>query len=311
MSIGSLIRAAADGELTSEQVAAFEKLCAERNCTQDRVRFEKTLKDCCGRVLTANQCCTEKLRAKICAMAEQSRHEGVPEGFSLGEAGAASRVEAMAPATRERSFWLKSPGLAAAAVVLLSVAGVLIYQSASLPTAVPAGWTVEQASYRDQVAGFVTGEHQRCSKSEEASEKKLVIHNVEQAREHFETAFGLDSVDLVSDLSTGQGGQLVFWGGGDCHIPGAAHSGHVRFDAVSPDGAALRLSLFLMPDSGRLPMDEGVTYRVGATACDKAGVRLYAWRSAGVLYLLVSEASGDFCSAVRRTLHAPEIVAAF
>lgn len=303
-----MIRAAADGELSPEQVSEFERLCAERDCTQDRVRFEQTLRESCGRVLTASPCCTEALRAKIMAMASGTRDgDG---GASEGSESVADRVERLSAQTRTVAFWRRSPGMAAAAVLLFSVAGVLVWQASRLPTvAPPAGMTQQQVAYRDRVAGFVAGEHSRCCRSDVAAQAKMIHRDPASARAHYAQAFGAGSVAL--EAGPVEAGQVSFWGGGDCHVPGSTKSAHMRFDAVSPEGEAIRLSLFVMPDNERLPLESGTTYRLNAAACDEAGVALYAWSADGLTYLLVSEATGDFCGMVRRALHAPVRVASY
>lgn len=320
-SVGALIRAAADAELTAEELSAFERLCAEHDCTQDRVKFEQTLRACCGRVMTMTPACSDSLRQRIRAMAEQTRDAPAAEpsptpSLTAGVAAepvsvpaeAVSLPERMAGSTRSVSFWRQSPGMAAAAALLLSVAGVLVWQAARHPSvAPPAGMTHQQVSYRDQVAGFLAGEHQRCCRSDRAAQAKLVHRDLPSARAHFATAFGVDPDRMES--VTVEAGEMNFWGGGDCHVPGSTRSAHLRFDAVSPEGESLRLSLFVMPDNQRLPMQDGVTYRLNAAACDRAGVAVYAWRDQGLMYLLVSEAKGEFCGMVRRAMKAPAQIA--
>jgi hypothetical protein len=308
-SVGALIRAAADQELTPEQVAEFERLCAERNCTEDRVRFERTLRESCGRVMTGSPCCTEMLRAKIVAMAARTRGEDGAGGVT-GPESVADRVERLSSQTRTVGFWRRSPGMAAAAALLLSAAGVLVWQASRLPTAPPpAGMTHRQVAYRDRVAGFVSGEHTRCCRSDVAAQAKLIHRDPAAARDHYAQAFGTGSVAV--EAGAVEAGQVSFWGGGDCHVPGTTRSAHVRFDAVSPEGEPIRLSLFVMPDNERLPLEPGTTYRLNASACDKAGVSLYAWCADGLTYLLVSEAKGEFCGMVRRALHAPVEMASY
>jgi hypothetical protein len=307
-SVGALIRAAADGELSPEQVAEFERLCAERDCTQDRVRFEQTLRESCGRVLMASPCCTEALRAKIMAMAAGTRDGDGSAGE--GSESVADRVERLSPQTRTAAFWRRSPGMAAAAALLLSVAGVLVWQASRLPTAAPpAGMTQQQVAYRDRVAGFVAGEHSRCCRSDVAAQAKMIHRDPASARAHYAQAFGAGSVAV--EAGPVEAGQVSFWGGGDCHVPGSTRSAHMRFDAVSPQDETIRLSLFVMPNNERLPLEPGTTYRLNAAACDEAGVALYGWTADGLTYLLVSEATGDFCGMVRRALHAPVRVASY
>jgi hypothetical protein len=315
-SVGALIRAAADQELTPEQVAEFERLCAERNCTQDRVRFEQTLRESCGRVMTASPCCTEALRAKIMAMAVGLRGDdgsaGAAAGSPAGPAAesVAERVERLSPQTRTVAFWRRSPGMAAAAVLLFSVAGVLVWQASRLPTAPPpAGMTHRQVAYRDRVAGFVSDEHGRCCRSDVAAQAKLIHRDPASARAYYAQAFGTGSVTV--EAGAVEAGEVSFWGGGDCHVPGSTRSAHVRFDAVSPEGEPIRLSLFVMPDNERLPLEPETTYRLNAAACDEAGVALYAWSADGLTYLLVSEATGEFCGMVRQALQAPARLASY
>lgn len=306
VSPGELIRMAADGELTDEQVAAFEKLCAERDCTQDRVRFEQTLRECCGRVMRDKPCCPEALRTRIRAMAASQSPFHPAEA---GQPATVSAAESMAPRTRTVAFWRRSPGLAAAAAVLLSLAGVLIYQGARVPTGQApgsSGWSGQPVAYQEQVARFVAAEHLRCCQ-DEAAESKMIVRDLDQARDRFARSLGVASLDLSPDLpATAQTGSMTFYGAGDCHVPGASRSAHARFDATSPDGTPVHLSLFLMPDEGRLALADRTTHVVASSSCEEKGVSLFAWREGGVVYLLVSEARGDFCKTVRKALHAPE-----
>lgn len=301
--VGALIRAAADGELTDAEAAAFERLCAQRDCTKDRVRFEQTLRETCGRVMRAPPC-PDALRARITTLAAETR------GTGAGADAGVSAPEALAPHTRERAFWQRSPAMAAAAVVLLSVAGVLVWQAANMPgIQPPAGMTTQQVAYRDQLAGFVSAEHSRCC-DDAAAATKLVHRDADRARAHINDTLGPVGFDITAaSRAAPAGSSIEFWGGGDCHVPGFERSAHLRFDAVDPDGNTVRLSLFIMPDNGRLPLAEGVTHKLDAAACDKAGVRAFVWRDAGTVHLLVSEAGGSFCPAVRDLLNAPRTVA--
>ncbi|RMH27917.1 MAG: hypothetical protein D6692_06955 [Planctomycetota bacterium] len=308
VSPGELIRMAADGELTDEQVAAFEKLCAERDCTRDRVLFEQTLRECCGRVMRDKPCCPEALRTRIRAMAAS---QSASHAADHGQTDSFSVVEAMAPRTRSVAFWRRSPGLAAAAVVLLSLAGVLIYQGARVPTGQTPGspgWSGQTVAYQEQVARFVAAEHVRCCQ-DEAAESKMIVRDLGQARDRFARSLGVASLDLSADLPSGVDiGSVTFYGAGDCHVPGSSRSVHARYDATSPDGTPVHLSLFVMPDEGQLALADGKTYVVTSSSCEEKGVNLFAWREGGVIYLLVSEAQGNFCKAVRKAFHAPDAV---
>ncbi len=314
LSIGALIRAAADGELTDEQVARFERLCAERDCTQDRVRFEQTLRACCARAMGQPQC-TEALRARVRALALQTRdaHPGpalaespdAPDGPGDEPAGADHRAAPAGgfPTTRPLAFWRRAPALTAAALVLAGAAGVLTWQAVSLPSErAPFAMSTQQAAYRDNLAGFLTDEHARTCAADEG-ETKLVHRDLQTARAHYAQSFGVTEAGFNLPAPADP---LRFFGGGDCQPPGADRSAHLRYDATAPDGSPLRISLFVMPDNNLLPFRDGVTYRLDADACDRAGVTLYAWRADGLVHLLVSEATGELCGQVRQALNAPE-----
>lgn len=317
-SIGALIRAAADAELTEAQASEFERLCAERHCTEDRVRFEQTLRECCGRVMRVSPACSETLRNRVLTMAAAARTDDAhADDANAHDAGSnpeaqpeLSAPERLAPATRSQGFWRQSSAMTAAAAVLLMVAGGLFWQASSLSTSGPGaetGWTTEQVSYRDRVSGFVTNEHMRCCRSDQAANAKLIYRDLDAARAHYAQTFGMSQVPIAAlPPATGE---VRFFGGGDCHVPGSRASAHLRFDAVDPEGNPLRLSLFIMPDNNRLPVSESVTYRVTSSDCEKAGVALYAWKSNGLIHLLVTEAKGEFCSTVRDSFLAPAQVA--
>ena len=242
--------------------------------------------------------CPQSLRERVGAIAAESRVAAAAESDAY-----AQRIEDAGAYTKDQSFWSRAPLMTAAAVLLLGVAGVMIWQSSALfsnqgitnPTPQP-------VSYIEHLGKFMMGEHKRYCIDEAAAEQ-FAQTEIDSAISYFSERFERDVQipDLVSENQT-----LEFFGGGDCYIPRTPVSGHLRFDTVDADGEPIVFSLFVAPDSGELQLEEGVTYLANAKACDEAGARLFVWVHEGVQYFLVSEAHGSTCGAVRGLMKAPE-----
>ena len=301
LNIAALLRAKVDGELTDAQC---QELCAYMDanpCAQSQMDFELALRGCCNRVMT-KPCCPQALRDKVLAMAGQSSVVIAAATNDHHVDDFAQRIDASNQRTRSSSFWTKSPLMSAAAALLILVAGALIWQSASFTTArAPQGLSIEQAAYYNRVSDFVVREHNRCC-DDAVAQAKLINHDIDQAMVYFEQVFGQP---LTMPTMDEPNSQIEFFGGGDCHVPSTARSGHMRFDAIDSAGSRIALSLFVSPDPGLLPMQEGVTYLINAKACTDSGARLFAWVNNGIQYLLVSEAPDDMCAKVRQMMKAP------
>ena len=303
MKIAALLRASADGELTDcqcEELDAYMAKCPDtKSCCESQIAFEKAMKDCCSRAMT-KPCCPDALRNKIIAMAGAAQVESTQDDHDH-----AQRIEASNEQTRSPSFWSRSPMMGIAAALLLMVAGTLIWQSASFTTnSAPSHFTTQEASYFNRVSNFVVREHSRCC-DDKVAQAKLIKHDVAQATQYFSQAFGHELT--LPDMVKAEG-QIQFFGGGDCSVPSTARSGHLRFDAIAPTGERVSLSLFVSPDPGLLPMQEGMTYPLDAKACQDAGASLFVWTSNGIQYLLVSEADEDMCATVRNMMNAPTTI---
>lgn len=296
MNIAALLRAAADGELTDcqcEELDAYMAQCPDtKSCAESQIAFEKAMKNCCGRAMTKPSC-PDALRAKIVAIAANAPQE--EEAFAQG-------IEATSDYTKSQSFWSRSPIMGVAAAMLILVAGALIWQSASFSSNfAPNNLTIQQASYYNRVSEFAVNEHIRCC-DDEIAQAKLIQHDIDLTTAYFSDAF--EQQVTIPDMAINSG-QVEFFGGGDCAVPSTPRSGHLRFDAITPDGERIALSLFISPNPGLLPFDEGVTYRINSKSCEEAGTRLFAWIADGIQYLLVSEASDEMCAKVRKMMKAP------
>jgi hypothetical protein len=295
MNIAALLRAAADGEideLSDAQRAVLDGYLADHPEGESQIGFERAMRQSCSRSMSGASC-PEALRAKVIAIADAARQEDESYANRIADAGRY---------TRSKSFWSRSPMLGAAAALLIVTAGALIWQSVSFTSnSAPSGLNIQQANYYNRVSDFVVREHTRCC-DDKAAQAKLVEHDIGRATEYFSQAFGHQvSVPDMEQVD----GQIEFFGGGDCSVPSTPRSGHLRFDAIAPDGQRISLSLFISPDPGLLPLEEGLIYTMDSEACAAAGTRLFAWVSDGLQYLLVSEADDEMCAKVRGLMQAP------
>jgi len=300
MNIATLLRAAADGELSDCQCKELDAYLAEHPEAKSQIEFEKALKNCCSRAMTKPPC-PDSLRNKVASIVAHSANQIVAEAQQEQDAFA-QRIEDTGEYTRSQSFWARRSVIGIAAALLMMVAGTLIWQSTSFSSGpIPNGLNIQQASYYNRVSDFVVREHNRCC-DDKAAKSKLVEHDINQATQYFSNEFGAQVV--VPDMEQSVG-EIVFYGSGDCSVPSTSRSGHLRFDAISPDGEYIALSLFISPDPGLLPLSNEVTFRLDSKACKDSGASLFAWVQDGVQYLLVSEASADMCAKVRAMMKAP------
>jgi hypothetical protein len=301
INIAALLRACADGELNERQCERLKQVIADQPEAPVQHDFEQALRGCCGRVMH-KPACPKALRERVGAIAAASS-VGSPQPVQNEQY--AQGTDAAGAYTTDRSFWARSPVMGIAAALMLSFAGVLIWQStnfASNAVTPRAGMTMEQASYTENVGRFVLKEHDRCC-IDAAAQAKLIKHDINSAINYFSEVFG--SPVHMPDMTQTQG-RIEFFGGGECAVPSTSRSGHLRFDALDDVGNTIPLSLFISPNPGILPLEEGVTYRLGSKACEEAGASLYVWVSDGIQYLLVSEATDSDCAKVRGLMNAPE-----
>lgn len=291
-----LLRAGADGELSSADLERLEALQASDPTCAGRLAFERELKGACCRAMSGVTC-PDALRAKVEAMSAARE-----------DLGGVSVVETMAPQTREASFWSGSRRmLAIAAVALFGLAGVLIWQSAGLsgPAALPSEGQVTTASFRQELAEFVTKEHRRTSENEQAAASKFVHTDAEETRAWFREVLG----DQVRILGLEQPIEsIAFMGAGKCGVPGTGYgeSAHMRFEVTGEDGEPVVVSVFVAPPSERLRMEPGTTYAVDMTACGIDGYSMLAWTDGMMNYYLVADAGTRGCLKTLKAIGQPE-----
>lgn len=262
VSLGTLIRAAADGELTPEQQGALDDARRADLWVDDAVAFERSL------------------RHAVCAsMGAVSVPPGLRERVRAAIASdAASLPEQLAEHTRRPSFWgTRRMTSLLAAMIVLTLGAALLFQAFSLSQSV---LNASQLAYRQEVASFVATEHGRCCGSVDAAKTKLSISDPAEAESVLSSLMG----HPVSLPCQNRRPEIRFDGAGVCGIPGSGPSAHVMYH---PADGGPKISIFLKPDSGELPFQPGKTYSLDTKKCGVVGTRILAWISDGLVYYAV------------------------
>ncbi len=295
MSDAALLRAAADDELTSEQRDRLDRHLSRSLEGHARIQFERELRSAVGRVMGVPTA-PAALRAGVERIIESARDSEPTPEFKPAEAvRETGGVEALRVQTRSRSFWANRQAWmgALAAVLVVGVASVLVWQAASL---VGVQLTDDQRDYRSRLVGHVASEHRRVIDPAVAA-TKLSVREPEEVQAFFRQVVG--STPSVPGLTEGTP-SLAFVGAGNCHVPGSdGSSAHLRFDVIGPDGSVERVvSVFVKTDNGELPLEAGVTYAMDTKACGESGTRVLVWSNGGLVYFMVADAINDGCVAV-------------
>ncbi len=275
---GALIRAAADGELSPEQQAAWRALCAASPDAEQRVEFERALRGAVARSMTPTDRAPAALRERIGAMAEETAGDRplrlAEENTRANWAGRAARA------------------LAVAAVLTLGVIAAFFAGRVSAP----GGGSGE--TYAAQAASLVSGEHDHCLRDEVYADRKFALVNPSELPAAMRSIVGRDDVlDLV------RLGQVHFLDAGKCKLPEGS-SMHVRFSTEDDTGNTHVASLFLQRDTGRLALEQDKSFRLTGNPafCSPC---VFVWRTGGVVYWLVCDRSEG--NAMRSALAAPQL----
>lgn len=261
-SIGVLIRAAADGELSPEQQRALDQARGVDPRVDGAIAFERGLRDA--------------VRDAMGPVAAPSGLRQRVRGAIASDDG--SLPEQLAEHTRERSFWgARRLTSALAALIVLTLGAALVFQAYALSK--PA-LNASQQAYQQEVASFVANEHGRCCGSTDAARNKLSISDPTEAASALSDLMG----HAVSLPCQNRRPEIRFDGAGPCGIPGNGPSAHVMYH---PTDGGPKISIFMKPDSGELPFQPGKTYTLDTKKCGVAGTRIIAWVNDGLVYYAV------------------------
>jgi len=273
--LASLLRLAADDELTPQQRAALEAHLEAHPEDASRIEFERRLRDATSRV-----------------MGEVRAPEGLRERI-------ASTTERLAPQTSRQGFWRGAParavGLAASVLIVASVLVALM-----LPQS-PIG---PEARYQASLVRYLDREHVRCWIDADEILGKFDVRRRDALPAEASELLGRP-VDLAGLVDTEIEG-LEFVAGGECAVPGESPSIHLGFKTDGTMGeAGIPVSLFVQRDERQLELEEGVTYRLTSERRLARGVcTIYVWTRDGLLHFLVSS-DAEACDLGREALGAP------
>lgn len=292
--IPTLLRLAADGELSPAQTDQVRAHLEAHPEDADAIDFERNLRASCARAM-GSAVAPAHLRARILAQIAQSTQTS-ESSEGTHTADLADALESRAAETRDRSFWRRmTPAVRAlAAAVLLLVGGTFIYQVANIGS----GSASPALAQMTSIANFVGNEHNRCV-LDPTTARKFTIRELTSAPGAFAAIVGRSPT--FPDLA---GVGLNFLDGGKCHVPGDGQSMHLRFQVGnSPDRV---ISLFIQSiasESDQL-FEAGKSYQL---ACknppknqDKSPI-IYGWTADGLNYFLVAD-DAELCESYRRAI---------
>lgn len=267
LSVPALIRAAADGELTAPERAAFERVRAADPSIDARVEFERALRERVAGAMREPAAAPASLRDSITGMFEREREIDRELG-----------VETLAVQTRSRRFWASGPTWLAVAASLALLTAVTVLMQTPVGSTVAPMFGNAAAARLMNASDFIVAEHDKCSAFDQYFERKFDVRDSAQAPDAVVELLGQPPIRINLDEAG-----YEFTGVGGCHVPGPGASAHLIYK--SSDGSRPTLSLFIQKDTGASPrLETGVRYRCRTTA----GAPVLVWRDAGVIYYLFS-----------------------
>lgn len=298
LSRGVVIRAAADGEMTPEQHAAFEAL-AETDPQRDRrVAFEQSLRGSVSRAMSGIEVPADLRSSVLAAM----RAEGDE---------AADVVRVAGSDTRSTSFWARATAVGAIAAAVAIVGIISTNQPTTPGQSGPQGgqslagvategdefFTIDDSSPATsrstaRLVSFVAGEHDKCEMYEDHFDRKFVAQDKASAVQiAVEVLPSVPSVEMLERHISSKMDSLSslgyeFSGLGPCRVPGTDRSVHLIYKSADPANGAI--SLFVAETEGMTDrsLKAGTCH---TRTCSKAGHTLAVWKdeSAGLVFFLV------------------------
>lgn len=287
LNLAALLRAAADDELCSHDERRLEAFIEEDPSLASCIECDQKLREAISRAF----CC----ESGDCA--PKSLRDCVADAMRCCELehDAGSLPEALAGRTRSVSFWRRTNvqmGIAAAAMV--TIAAVLVFFNNSQPTG-----PNRVLADRTAAASFVTYEHGHCVTDAVHAAEKLVVNEPDQLPGFASGVVGTEIA--LADLYASGASDISFVDAGQCHVPGGGPSMHMRFRLPDIEGD---VSLFIQRDSGRMKLDEGVTYMLAPTDEAPNTPSVYIWLREGLVYYLVIAERAE-CEQLRKSLVLP------
>ncbi|PHQ79218.1 MAG: hypothetical protein COB69_08395 [Phycisphaera sp.] len=286
LNLAAMLRAAADDELCSFDERRLEAHLEEHPEDVARIKAEQELRAAVGRVMGVDS------------------GEGAPAGFrdrvasamaavELDTADAPSVPEQMSQSTRAASYWAGSPSRYAAAAAVVLIAAVVVWFNITGPTGFD-----QTIMDRTSAATFVAREHGNCITNAARAERKFTIENPEDLPAFAGEVVGMEV--SLADLVVGGASNINFIDAGLCGVPGGK-SVHMRFSLPDYEND---ISLFMQRDTGRLGLDDGVTYELDTTEDAPNSPNVYIWLREGLVYYLVIETQ-EGTETIHRSLAVP------
>ena len=279
--ISTLLRLAADGELTSGQAERLEHHLAAHPEDRGRVAFERALREACGTHLGARA--PAGLRERIAAALREQDAEAPAIAGRVAPDGPAPDEPVVVRRARRVSWSQRVLNIAA----VLVVAGLAVFFLKATLT----------SDTTTALAGFLPKEHNNCAVDpDRLLQRDNAVTNLAEVPSAYRALLGASpTIPDIEALG------YRFAGAGPCSVPAGGQSVHLMFEAVKErrpkDCPNSPLSLFIQR-TDRFDVEPGQTYSVN-TPDDE--FTIYAWTADGLVYYLVADSRGQ-CNEVMEAL---------
>lgn len=289
LNIASLLRSAADGELTAEQQQVLDAHLASHPQDQACVAFERSLREAVARSMQS-----EKTPADLADRIRSAIHDSATDVASQDDT---PLVETIASSTRTYSFW-SSAGrrlAIAAALILVVSGGWFAYSQVTVVT----GENWRNEGNRFYLANFLGDQHMNCSDPQIAG-RKFTVSEVDEI-----DGCCVRIIKKAPELEKlfDDGGKLI--GLGKCGVPGPGKSVHMQVLMPVMQGNSgmmappSTVSLFIQQALDREGIDPETSYSLAEAK--KEGYEVDVWKRDGLIYYLVCD-SPEASEAARKAL---------
>lgn len=273
-----LLRAAADGELSSVQGVQLDRHLAGHPSDARVIEFERALRASVAG--TATGIAPGALRDRVVAM-----------GVAAGRARV-GLVLPSASARRDRRLSQLFRGLAMAASIAIVAGGAnLILRP---PSAGRADGVQITQQYRTSLVSFIGSQHEDCEVHADLIGVRFKTTKLVDVPVEFSRVLGSSP-----EIGHIEGGGFRLLGAGPCAVPGRGKSVRMVLQSTAgtePNGGLGALvSIHIQQDTGELNLESGRTYRLvdKIATGGSAHAEIFVWRRGGFIYFLTSRSESS------------------
>ncbi len=269
-----LLRGAADGELTPDQMAELESHMVANPNDQRVIEFEREIRVSIAK--SASEVAPAALRDRIAEMSNAARTDRTGLPFPSVCTRPDRRFS-------QRVRWL---AMAALVAIVASAAFLMLRH----PSTGLSGGAQITPQYRTSLVSFIGAQHEECEVHADLIGTRFKITRFVDVPAEFGRVLG-SAPDIGQIESSG----FKLLGAGPCAVPGRGTSVRMVLestaDAQSNGGRGSLVSIHIQQDTGVLNLEFGKTYRLvdKSAVSGSTSAEIFVWRRDGFIYFLTSK----------------------